>query len=166
MTCRSSALNEVPSWQMNGLLAEWHENMNQRHKKPGQRWPVIMFTNTFMNPEELELHFTCIYIHNYNPYIYPVPDQDVMIPIESTWTSPDFRSHGRIGTSLVKSLQETEIHPVAYDTALRITMTWMTENLHQHCRQSHKRLRHSQMLVGVFFILQTICTATKISCTV
>ena len=25
-----------------------------------------------------------------------------------------------------------EIHPVVYDTALKITMTWMTENLHQH----------------------------------
>ena len=28
-------------------------------------------------------------------------------------------------------LQETE-SPVAYDTALRFTMIWMTENLHQH----------------------------------
>ena len=28
--------------------------------------------------------------------------------------------------------QETETSPVAYNTALRIIMTWMTENPHQH----------------------------------
>ena len=28
----SFAFNEVPSCQMNGLLAEWHEDMNQGHK--------------------------------------------------------------------------------------------------------------------------------------
>ena len=32
----------------------------------------------------------------------------------------------------VTNLQVTETCPVAYDTALRITMTWMTENLYQH----------------------------------
>ena len=32
----------------------------------------------------------------------------------------------------MKCLQETETHPVVYDTALRITMTSMTENFHQH----------------------------------
>ena len=42
----SSALNEVPSWRMNGLLVEWHEDINQRHKKRWQQWGVIMFTNT------------------------------------------------------------------------------------------------------------------------
>ena len=31
----------------------------------------------------------------------------------------------------VKCPQGTEVRPVAYSTALRITMTWMTENLHQ-----------------------------------
>ena len=35
-----------PSWQINGLLAVWHEDMNQRNKKCWQRWLVIMFTNT------------------------------------------------------------------------------------------------------------------------
>ena len=32
----------------------------------------------------------------------------------------------------VKCLQETETSPADYNTALRITMTWMTENLYQH----------------------------------
>ena len=38
----SSALNEVPSWQMNGLLAEWHEDMNQRHVDSSEQslWPM------------------------------------------------------------------------------------------------------------------------------
>ena len=31
----------------------------------------------------------------------------------------------------MKHLQETETNPVAYATTSRITMTWMTENLHQ-----------------------------------
>ena len=31
----------------------------------------------------------------------------------------------------VRRLQETETSPIAYDTALRITTTWMTENPHQ-----------------------------------
>ena len=35
---------------MNGLFAEWHEDMNQRHKKRWQRWPVSMFTNTWPVP--------------------------------------------------------------------------------------------------------------------
>ena len=35
---------------MDGLLAEWHKDMNQRHKKLWQQWPVIMFTNTWPVP--------------------------------------------------------------------------------------------------------------------
>ena len=31
----------------------------------------------------------------------------------------------------MKYLEDTETFPVAYDTALMITMSWMTEKLHQ-----------------------------------
>lgn len=32
----------------------------------------------------------------------------------------------------MKRLQEPETRPVSYDTALLMTITWMTENLHRH----------------------------------
>ena len=32
----------------------------------------------------------------------------------------------------MKHLQDTETGPVAYDTEPRITISWMTENPHQH----------------------------------
>ena len=36
----------------------------------------------------------------------------------------------------MKCLQENETSPGVSDTALRITMTWMTDNLHQNVEQS------------------------------
>lgn len=33
-----------------------------------------------------------------------------------------------------KCLQEIETSPAAYDTTLRFTMTWTTENLYQHVK--------------------------------
>ena len=65
----SSALNEVPSWQMNGLLVEWHEDINQRHKKHWQQWPVIMFTNTWPGP--FWSHIISFYLCFTHPKYHP-----------------------------------------------------------------------------------------------
>ena len=47
----SSAFNEIPSWQMNGQLAEWHESeAKNRTQKTLTAVAVIMFTNTWSVP--------------------------------------------------------------------------------------------------------------------
>ena len=57
-------LNEVPSWQMNGVLAEWHGDMNQRHKKHWQQWQFIMFTkpNRCLAHTHFPIYFEILYI--------------------------------------------------------------------------------------------------------
>ena len=110
----SSALNEVPSWQMNGQLAEWREDMNQRHIKRWQWWPVNNFTNTHFS----HLFWNIIDLIKYNEiniHIFPMPHRDVTPDSYRVWNyviGPDFCDC--IGTSLIK-IQRSKWFPFLLD---------------------------------------------------